>query len=198
MACAASVHHLALDHRRPSRRHHGDDPRRLRRVRAALGRAQGNREPTSRLVSAMASFWWRKPASDFIGSLFCARQSDALYLTRLATAPDWRKAGRRARADRGGGRVKHGLRRDAADVARAQEPAGQPRLFRALRLCRDRRGPGSRPSALRRDGADAWVSAASAAFKPSPSSDSRRPCRGSRWSRAISGRRRPAARGPWS
>jgi predicted N-acetyltransferase YhbS len=29
----------------------------------------------------------------FIGSLFCARQSDALYLTRLATAPDWRKRG---------------------------------------------------------------------------------------------------------
>lgn len=29
----------------------------------------------------------------FIGSLFCARQGDALYLTRLATAPDWRKRG---------------------------------------------------------------------------------------------------------
>jgi ribosomal protein S18 acetylase RimI-like enzyme len=29
----------------------------------------------------------------FIGSLFCARHSDALYLTGLATAPDWRKRG---------------------------------------------------------------------------------------------------------
>jgi predicted N-acetyltransferase YhbS len=29
----------------------------------------------------------------FIGSLFCARQSDALYLTRLATTPDWRRRG---------------------------------------------------------------------------------------------------------
>ncbi|MGC1694614.1 MAG: GNAT family N-acetyltransferase [Pseudolabrys sp.] len=29
----------------------------------------------------------------FIGSLFCACHSDALYLTRLATAPDWRKRG---------------------------------------------------------------------------------------------------------
>ena len=33
---------------------------------------------------------------------------------------------------------------------------------------------------------------------PSPFSGSRRSCRGSRWSRAISGRRRQAARGPWS
>ena len=33
---------------------------------------------------------------------------------------------------------------------------------------------------------------------PSPSSGSHPPCRGSRWWRAISGRRPPAARGPWS
>jgi ribosomal protein S18 acetylase RimI-like enzyme len=29
----------------------------------------------------------------FIGSVFCARKGDALYLTRLATAPDWRRRG---------------------------------------------------------------------------------------------------------
>jgi ribosomal protein S18 acetylase RimI-like enzyme len=29
----------------------------------------------------------------FIGSVFCARKDDALYLTRLATAPDWRRRG---------------------------------------------------------------------------------------------------------
>jgi GNAT superfamily N-acetyltransferase len=30
---------------------------------------------------------------DFVGSLFCARKGDALYLTRMATRPDWRKRG---------------------------------------------------------------------------------------------------------
>lgn len=29
----------------------------------------------------------------FVGSLFCARQGDALYLTRLAAAPAWRNRG---------------------------------------------------------------------------------------------------------
>jgi predicted N-acetyltransferase YhbS len=29
----------------------------------------------------------------FIGSVFCARKGDALYLTRLACAPDWRRRG---------------------------------------------------------------------------------------------------------
>jgi predicted N-acetyltransferase YhbS len=29
----------------------------------------------------------------FVGSLFCARVEDALYLTRLACHPDWRKRG---------------------------------------------------------------------------------------------------------
>ena len=36
------------------------------------------------------------------------------------------------------------------------------------------------------------------ARRPSPSSDLHPPCRGSRWWRATSGRRRPAAPGPWS
>ena len=31
--------------------------------------------------------------ADFVGSLFCARKGDALYLTRMATRPDWRKRG---------------------------------------------------------------------------------------------------------
>ncbi|MEP7029923.1 MAG: GNAT family N-acetyltransferase [Pseudolabrys sp.] len=30
---------------------------------------------------------------EFIGSVFCAPKGDALYLTRLAAAPRWRKAG---------------------------------------------------------------------------------------------------------
>jgi GNAT superfamily N-acetyltransferase len=29
----------------------------------------------------------------FIGSMFCARKDDALYLTRMATHPDWRRRG---------------------------------------------------------------------------------------------------------
>jgi len=31
--------------------------------------------------------------NDFIGSIFCAPQGDALYLTRLAVVPAWRKRG---------------------------------------------------------------------------------------------------------
>ena len=30
---------------------------------------------------------------EFVGSVFCATQGDALYLTRLATTPAWRKRG---------------------------------------------------------------------------------------------------------
>jgi predicted N-acetyltransferase YhbS len=30
---------------------------------------------------------------DFVGSLFCARKGDALYLTRMATHPRWRRRG---------------------------------------------------------------------------------------------------------
>ena len=31
--------------------------------------------------------------NDFVGSVFCAPKGDALYLTRLATSPAWRRAG---------------------------------------------------------------------------------------------------------
>ncbi len=31
--------------------------------------------------------------SDFVGSMFCETKGDAFYLTRMATAPAWRKSG---------------------------------------------------------------------------------------------------------
>lgn len=47
----------------------------------------------------------------FIGSMFCASKGDAFYLTRLATAPDWRR--------RGVGRALMGAAESEARAARA-------------------------------------------------------------------------------
>lgn len=56
---------------------------------------------------------------EFVGSIFCARKGDALYLTRMATHPQWRKRG-----------VGAALMRAAEVEARA---AGLPKLLLRVR-----------------------------------------------------------------
>ena len=89
--------------------------------------------------------------------------------------------------------------------SRRSELAARRARPRGARHVGGRGGTPNRPGACRgaqpvdgRAGRQALIQTRRDRPTPSPSSGSRRSCRGSRWWRATSGRRRPAAPGPWS
>ena len=89
--------------------------------------------------------------------------------------------------------------------SRRSELAARRARPRGARHVGGRGGTPNRPGACRgaqpvdgRAGRQALIQIRRDRPTPSPSSGSRRSCRGSRWWRATSGRRRPAAPGPWS
>lgn len=72
-------------------------------IMAMIHAAFGGLEPPSGVLSETAADLARRQregivlvamaGEDFVGSLFCAQQDDAFYLTRLATHPAWRRRG---------------------------------------------------------------------------------------------------------
>ena len=114
--------------------------------------------------------------------------------------PDRPLQRRRSRAARLGGARRQGRRRAARHGA-----GRRPRRRQGERGARRGRGRASRRRP-RPEAADPHPAcfpmppspACGRRAKPSRPSGSRRPCRGSRWSRATSARGRRAARGPWS